>query len=202
MLLLLSDSIVLQLMMTLSILHLSDSCWLGVLQLLDLFDSEDPRERDFLKTILHRIYGKFLGLRAFIRKHINNIFYRWAPSWLYLFTPTLTHPEGREWRGQGSEVGILSFLVWILLMIRSLDEWIKLLYLTPVTKVVRDVYSMMMVVWLQLVQKLPFLFQLYLWNRTSQWHRRIVGDLRKVGLRIFTASFIWTRVELLPLGIC
>lgn len=33
-----------------------------VLALLDLFDSEDPRERDFLKTILHRIYGKFLGL--------------------------------------------------------------------------------------------------------------------------------------------
>uniref|UniRef100_A0AAQ4S048 Serine/threonine protein phosphatase 2A regulatory subunit n=1 Tax=Gasterosteus aculeatus aculeatus TaxID=481459 RepID=A0AAQ4S048_GASAC len=33
-----------------------------VLQLLELFDSEDPRERDFLKTILHRIYGKFLGL--------------------------------------------------------------------------------------------------------------------------------------------
>ncbi|XP_052276268.1 serine/threonine-protein phosphatase 2A 56 kDa regulatory subunit gamma isoform-like isoform X2 [Dreissena polymorpha] len=46
-----------------------------VLQLLDLFDSEDPRERDFQKTILHRIYGKFLGLRAYIRKQINNIFY-------------------------------------------------------------------------------------------------------------------------------
>jgi serine/threonine-protein phosphatase 2A regulatory subunit B' len=46
-----------------------------VLQLLDLFDSEDPRERDFLKTILHRIYGKFLGLRAYVRKQINNIFY-------------------------------------------------------------------------------------------------------------------------------
>ncbi|KAJ8928214.1 hypothetical protein NQ314_019278 [Rhamnusium bicolor] len=29
-----------------------------VLQLLELFDSEDPRERDFLKTVLHRIYGK------------------------------------------------------------------------------------------------------------------------------------------------
>ncbi|VDO85888.1 unnamed protein product [Heligmosomoides polygyrus] len=42
--------------------------------LLDLFDSEDPRERDFLKTVLHRIYGKFLGLRAFIRKQINNMF--------------------------------------------------------------------------------------------------------------------------------
>ncbi|XP_050504509.1 serine/threonine-protein phosphatase 2A 56 kDa regulatory subunit gamma isoform isoform X1 [Diabrotica virgifera virgifera] len=47
-----------------------------VLQLLDLFDSEDPRERDLLKTTLHRIYGKFLGLRAFIRKQISNVFYR------------------------------------------------------------------------------------------------------------------------------
>lgn len=45
-------------------------------QLLELFDSEDPRERDYLKTVLHRIYGKFLGLRAFIRKQINNIFLR------------------------------------------------------------------------------------------------------------------------------
>ncbi|KAG9096362.1 Serine/threonine-protein phosphatase 2A 56 kDa regulatory subunit delta isoform, partial [Ceratobasidium sp. UAMH 11750] len=47
-----------------------------VLQLLELFDSEDPRERDFLKTTLHRIYGKFLNLRAFIRKSINNVFYQ------------------------------------------------------------------------------------------------------------------------------
>ncbi|XP_065174684.1 serine/threonine-protein phosphatase 2A 56 kDa regulatory subunit gamma isoform-like [Sycon ciliatum] len=47
-----------------------------VLQLLELFDSEDPRERDFLKTTLHRIYGKFLNLRAYIRKQINYIFYR------------------------------------------------------------------------------------------------------------------------------
>lgn len=49
-----------------------------VMQLLELFDSEDPRERDFLKTTLHRIYGKFLGLRAYIRKQINNIFYRFV----------------------------------------------------------------------------------------------------------------------------
>jgi len=47
-----------------------------VLNLLELFDSEDPRERDFLKTILHRIYGKFLSLRAYIRKQINNTFYK------------------------------------------------------------------------------------------------------------------------------
>lgn len=53
-------------------------------QLLDLFDSEDPRERDFLKTVLHRIYGKFLGLRAFIRKQINNIFLRCLYYIIYL----------------------------------------------------------------------------------------------------------------------
>ncbi|KAI0054183.1 protein phosphatase 2A regulatory B subunit [Auriscalpium vulgare] len=46
-----------------------------VLNLLELFDSEDPRERDFLKTTLHRIYGKFLNLRAPIRRSINNVFY-------------------------------------------------------------------------------------------------------------------------------
>uniref|UniRef100_H3AGW4 Serine/threonine protein phosphatase 2A regulatory subunit n=1 Tax=Latimeria chalumnae TaxID=7897 RepID=H3AGW4_LATCH len=47
-----------------------------VQQLLELFDSEDPREREYLKTILHRVYGKFLGLRAYIRKQCNNIFLR------------------------------------------------------------------------------------------------------------------------------
>ncbi|KAL8140590.1 hypothetical protein V2J09_006611 [Rumex salicifolius] len=46
-----------------------------VLKLLDLFNSEDPREREYLKTILHRIYGKFMVHRPFIRKAINNIFY-------------------------------------------------------------------------------------------------------------------------------
>lgn len=45
-------------------------------QLLDLFDSEDPRERDFLKTTLHRIYGKFLNLRSYIRRSINNVFFQ------------------------------------------------------------------------------------------------------------------------------
>ncbi|KAJ3675453.1 hypothetical protein LUZ60_004495 [Juncus effusus] len=47
-----------------------------ILKLLELFDSEDPREREYLKTILHRIYGKFMVHRPFIRKSINNIFYR------------------------------------------------------------------------------------------------------------------------------
>jgi len=47
-----------------------------VLRLLELFDSEDPRERDYLKTILHRIYGKFMVHRPFIRQAINNTFFR------------------------------------------------------------------------------------------------------------------------------
>jgi len=47
-----------------------------VLKLLELFDSEDPRERDYLKTILHRIYGKFMALRSFIRRAIQNAFFK------------------------------------------------------------------------------------------------------------------------------
>jgi len=43
--------------------------------LLDLLDSEDRRERDYLKTILHRIYAKFMMLRAWIRKSISLTFY-------------------------------------------------------------------------------------------------------------------------------
>ncbi|XP_044727575.1 serine/threonine-protein phosphatase 2A 56 kDa regulatory subunit epsilon isoform-like [Chrysoperla carnea] len=45
-----------------------------VVQIIRLFDSEDPRERDYLKTVLHRIYGKFINLRAFIRKEITYTF--------------------------------------------------------------------------------------------------------------------------------
>ena len=49
-----------------------------VVGLIELFDSEDPRERDYLKTILHRIYGKFMSHRSFIRKTISNVFYRFV----------------------------------------------------------------------------------------------------------------------------
>ncbi|CAJ1975430.1 unnamed protein product [Sphenostylis stenocarpa] len=49
-----------------------------IVRLLDLFDSEDPRERDCLKTILHRIYGKFMVHRPFIRKCVSNIIYRFV----------------------------------------------------------------------------------------------------------------------------
>ncbi|KAG2310285.1 hypothetical protein Bca4012_024768 [Brassica carinata] len=49
-----------------------------VFNLLELFETEDPREREYLKTILHRIYGKFMVHRPFIRRGINNIFYRFV----------------------------------------------------------------------------------------------------------------------------
>ncbi|KAM7275667.1 hypothetical protein ACFE04_017533 [Oxalis oulophora] len=49
-----------------------------IVRLLDLFDSEDPRERDCLKTMLHRIYGKFMMHRSFIRKAVSNIIYRFV----------------------------------------------------------------------------------------------------------------------------
>jgi len=45
-----------------------------IIELIELFNSYDARERETLKTVLHRIYGKFLGLRGFIRKTINHIF--------------------------------------------------------------------------------------------------------------------------------
>ncbi|KAK1430872.1 hypothetical protein QVD17_13955 [Tagetes erecta] len=49
-----------------------------ILRILDLFESEDPRERECLKAIMHRIYGKFMVHRPFIRKSISNIFYRFV----------------------------------------------------------------------------------------------------------------------------
>ena len=45
-----------------------------VLRLLELFDSEDPRERDYLGIIIHRIYCKFVTLRNFIRRSIQHEF--------------------------------------------------------------------------------------------------------------------------------
>lgn len=43
---------------------------------LELFDSEDPRERDYLKTILHRVYGKFMQLRPYVKEQIMNTLLR------------------------------------------------------------------------------------------------------------------------------
>jgi len=44
-----------------------------ITKFLQLFVSEDPRERDYLKNILHRLYGKFVSRRPFIRNQIRDI---------------------------------------------------------------------------------------------------------------------------------
>lgn len=49
-----------------------------VRQLLLLFDSEDFRERDYLKNITHRIYSKLTQRRALIRRVICNIFFEFV----------------------------------------------------------------------------------------------------------------------------
>ncbi len=38
----------------------------------ELLKSPDPRERDYLKTIIHRIYSKFMIYRGYIRKLMMN----------------------------------------------------------------------------------------------------------------------------------
>ena len=38
------------------------------------FNSEDPRERDYSKNILYKIYGKLVCLRAIIRRGIRDVF--------------------------------------------------------------------------------------------------------------------------------
>lgn len=47
-----------------------------IAQFVELFDSEDPRERDYLKTILHRIYGKFMAIRQYIKTMVMNLLLR------------------------------------------------------------------------------------------------------------------------------
>ncbi|KAJ8903039.1 hypothetical protein NDN08_006354 [Rhodosorus marinus] len=48
-----------------------------ILRLLDLFDSEDMREREQLKTILHSAYSRIIPLRGFIRSSITDLFQRY-----------------------------------------------------------------------------------------------------------------------------
>lgn len=41
-------------------------------EFLELFDSEEPKEREFLKNILHRLYAKLVPRRKMIRKAMND----------------------------------------------------------------------------------------------------------------------------------
>ncbi|XP_035710895.1 serine/threonine-protein phosphatase 2A 56 kDa regulatory subunit delta isoform isoform X2 [Folsomia candida] len=46
-----------------------------VSQLLDLYNAEDSREREFVKLTNHKIYAKLLNLRRYIREQVYNIFH-------------------------------------------------------------------------------------------------------------------------------
>ena len=43
-------------------------------EFLELFDSEEPKEREYLKNILHRLYAKLVPRRRMIRKSISDTF--------------------------------------------------------------------------------------------------------------------------------
>lgn len=43
-------------------------------EFLELFDSEEPKEREYLKNILHRLYAKLVPRRKMIRKAMNDCF--------------------------------------------------------------------------------------------------------------------------------
>jgi len=45
-------------------------------RLMENFDSEDRREKDYLKTITHRIYARLVNMRPIIRKTIGNVLLR------------------------------------------------------------------------------------------------------------------------------
>lgn len=49
-----------------------------VSSVLGCFTSRDPRLREYLKTILHRVYGRFMAYRLFIRKAIIDIFFQFT----------------------------------------------------------------------------------------------------------------------------
>lgn len=45
-------------------------------EFLELFDSEEPREREYLKNILHRLYAKLVPRRKMIRKVLSALLMR------------------------------------------------------------------------------------------------------------------------------
>ncbi|XP_008806167.2 serine/threonine protein phosphatase 2A 57 kDa regulatory subunit B' beta isoform-like [Phoenix dactylifera] len=49
-----------------------------LLNLLGLFQSEDPRERDRLKNVYHQLYSKLTIERSFMRRSMSNVFLRFA----------------------------------------------------------------------------------------------------------------------------
>ncbi|KAL0236308.1 hypothetical protein GEMRC1_002890 [Eukaryota sp. GEM-RC1] len=73
-----------------------------ITNLLELFDVEDNRERDCLKTILHRIYARFMSHRTFIRKAMVHIFHDFMYG---------KDREGGRYRGISELLDILASII-------------------------------------------------------------------------------------------
>ncbi|CAI2368634.1 unnamed protein product [Moneuplotes crassus] len=69
-----------------------------VSRFLELFDSEEAVERDYLKNILHKLYAKLVPRRKMIRKAINETFYQ------------LIH-EGHKFNGASELLDILASII-------------------------------------------------------------------------------------------
>lgn len=67
-------------------------------EFLELFDSEEPREREYLKNILHRLYAKLVPRRKMIRKAITDCFH------------TLIH-ENYKFNGAAELLDILASII-------------------------------------------------------------------------------------------
>ncbi|GKT24032.1 Serine/threonine-protein phosphatase 2A 56 kDa regulatory subunit delta isoform [Aduncisulcus paluster] len=70
-----------------------------ITQFINRFQSDDPRERDFLKGSLHRIYVKFVIYRAHIRR-----------SFGYILSMLAGGNSRNEWRGTNGVAEILEIL--------------------------------------------------------------------------------------------
>ena len=69
-----------------------------VSEFLELFDSEEAVERDYLKNILHKLYAKLVPRRKMIRKAVNEAFYQ------------LIH-EGHKFNGASELLDILASII-------------------------------------------------------------------------------------------
>ncbi|OMJ85177.1 hypothetical protein SteCoe_13572 [Stentor coeruleus] len=67
-------------------------------EFLELFNSEEPRERDYLKNILHKIYRRLVPKRKMIRNAINNCFL------------IMIH-DNQKFNGAGELLDILGFII-------------------------------------------------------------------------------------------
>jgi len=68
-------------------------------KLIGLFESDDIREREYLKNILHRIYAKFMVHRAFIRRCIKEMFL------------TVTYEKNASYNGLAEVLEILASII-------------------------------------------------------------------------------------------